>query len=177
MKIGCYILILLLLVSCKKEPVSFESIELAYDSGWAVRNITVISNDGTVKRITGFSNDGVYPVYSFIDTLSIGTLDSISNEITKLKKTKLQSLYKTDCMDCGNYSIKIKTKKGTIRCVIKGIQGVDNDLSKLCSKISNLKITKNRKINTDFDYETVENLMERLQFIRPGDSSTQQNSN
>lgn len=163
--------------SCKKEPASFESIELAYDSGWAVQNITVISNDGTAKRIDGFSNDGVDPVNSFIDTLSNSTLDSISDEIRKLKKTELQSLYKYDCMDCGSYSIKIKTKKETINCVIKGVSHIDNDITKLCSKIVNLKITKNRKINTDFDYETVDNLMERLQFIRPSDSITQPVSN
>lgn len=163
--------------SCKREPASFESIEVSYYSGWADGHITIVSKDGTVKRITALNQYGDHSTYSFTEKLDLDKLDSISSYVKKLKTSEIKKSYKEGCVDCPEYAIKIITKEKTIRCMIQGKPIIGNDIAKLCAMISRLEVTKNKDFARSIDYETPNYLIEPVKFIKPSDTATQQLSN
>ena len=120
MRIVLYGFLILILASCTqkkaKEPTSFKVIDLSYDNGWtATTSVKVLNNGNLYKFIEGLHNLKRY--YRF--EIHQKEIDSISTLVKIILNTKLDTVYKSRCVDCGAYNLIITANSRKLRSYVE----------------------------------------------------------
>ena len=157
MKHFILIFLTILFISCNntsQDSSSFQLIDVSMFNGWTDVYCMKINNKGDTYIFNNNINKG--KTY-FKTKIGLSEVDSISKYVKIILSSKLDTLYRNSCQDCGAYSLIIKSKNVTFHSRVDGISSTDKEIDAMNDLIDYLydiaKISRD-SLDSNFNFES-----------------------